>query len=231
MSQKQLIAYAGNEFFIVVGHLWVLARLHSAAFLGLDALSVDVEVDAIPSENPAGIIVGLPDTAVRESRDRTLSALRNSKYTIPNLRMTVNLAPGDLRKEGSFYDLPIAIGLLRCLGILKGATIEQDYLIVGELGLGGEVRHVCGALSIAVLAREMGKKGVILPFVNAREAAAVPGINVIAVKTLQEAVELIENPQAMKPVSIAITADLFRSATPLNRFCGCERSNSCEARC
>ncbi len=196
-----------------------LARLYSAAFLGLDALPVDVEVDAFfPVEKPSSIIVGLPDNAVRESRDRTISALRNSKYNIPSMRMTVNLAPGDLKKEGSLYDLPIAIGLLRCLGMLKGEPIEQNYLIVGELGLGGEVRQVYGALSIAVLAREMGKKGVILPYANAKEAAAVPGIDVIAVKTLQEAVNLIENPQEIRPVSITITEDLFHSANPLIDF-------------
>lgn len=194
-----------------------LARLHSAAFVGLDALVVEVEVDAFAvdtEESAKQIVVGLPDTAVRESRDRVTTAIRNSGIKLGLVRFTINLAPGDLKKEGPLYDLPIAIGLLRALGHLKDAAIERDYLIVGELGLGGEVRRVCGALSIAMLARQLGKKGVILPSANAYEAAAVPGISVIAVDSLQQAVSLLNHPDSLRAVKSTVSADLFSNAVP-----------------
>lgn len=191
-----------------------LSHLQSAAFLGLDALVVEVEVDACQVDDPdqaALIIVGLPDTAVRESRDRVKASLRNSKFKIESFRCTVNLAPGDLKKEGSLYDLPIALGILRSLGQLSGPTVENQYLIVGELGLGGEVRRVQGALAIAILARQLGKKGVLLPLSNAQEAAAVPGVEIIGIDSLQQAVSYINNPTLMRPVFAATS---FSPAIP-----------------
>jgi len=126
------------------------------------------------------------------------------------LRSTINLAPGDLKKEGPLYDLPIALGFLSALKILKpGMDIENDYLIVGELSLGGDVRKIRGALSIALLARALKKKGVILPSDNALEACAVPDIDVIGVRSLAEAVELINNPSLMEKQ---------RSRTPGEKF-------------
>ncbi|MDP1835984.1 MAG: YifB family Mg chelatase-like AAA ATPase [Chlamydiales bacterium] len=198
-----------------------LSRLFSVAFLGLDAVVVDVEVDAAEVQDDfegSNIVVGLPDTAVKESRDRVKTALRNSGYNISKVRFTVNLAPGDLRKEGPLYDLPIAIGLLRSLNKLKGPYIESDYLIVGELGLGGQVRRIPGALAIAILARQLGKKGVMLPAANAREAATVPGIDIVAIDSLQHAVSLLNNPETIQPISVAINNDIFAHQTPAIDF-------------
>ena len=176
-----------------------------------------MEVDAYQiqeDEKGAHIIVGLPDTAVRESRDRVVTALRNSGHPLGDVRFTVNLAPGDLRKEGPLYDLPIALGLLRSLEKIKGPSVEHDYMIVGELGLGGEVRRVCGALSIALLARQLGKKGIMVPLANAREAAAVPGIDVIPIESLKQAIHFLTDPETMKPLNVTLSEELFRNATP-----------------
>ncbi len=197
-----------------------LASLQSAALQGLDAVPISIEVDAcaVP-EGGRHVVVGLPDAAVKESKDRVLAAIRNSGYSLQGpLITTVNLAPGDLKKEGPLYDLPIAVGLLRALSLIANNGKEDDYLLVGELGLGGEVRPVRGALSIAMLARQQGKKGVFVPKENAREAAAVPGIAVVAVGTLKEAVDFLLQPATIKPVSITLSESMFRNAKPLVDF-------------
>jgi magnesium chelatase family protein len=171
-----------------------LTRLHSAALLGLQATLVDVEVDVHSGgDKLLLIIVGLPDTAVRESKDRVCAAIKNSGYALGALSCTVNLAPGDLRKEGPLYDLPIALGLLKSSRMLSG-TAHEEYLCAGELSLSGAMRPLRGALSIALLARALGKKGVILPYGNAQEAAAVPGISAIGVKDLREACAFLQCP-------------------------------------
>lgn len=193
-----------------------LSRIFSVSLLGLDALPVDVEVDVVASKDDKQtfVIVGLPDAAVKESKDRVLTAIRNSGHFTGSIYCTVNLAPGDLKKEGALYDLPIALGLLRSLGIIPKENFHTDYLVVGELGLSGEMRPIHGALAIAMLARDLGKKGVILPAANAKEAAAVPQIDVIAVHHLKEAIEFFKNPSSLKPVSAKISSDLFKNATP-----------------
>lgn len=197
-----------------------LSRMHSVALLGLEALPVEVEVDVTPiEEKQILVIVGLPDSAVRESKDRVLSAIRNSGYQPNCFYATINLAPGDLRKEGAVYDLPIAISLLRSLGILSPKAILKDYLAVGELGLSGDTRPIQGALAIAMLARTMGKKGILLPAVNAREAAAVPGIDVIPIHNLCEAVQFLQDPSLIKPVAHELSSDLFANAIPPIDFC------------
>ncbi len=165
-----------------------LARLVSGACVGLEALRVEIEVDTVESDKPFLVIVGLPDAAVREAKDRSLTALKNSGCDISSVGCTVNLAPADLKKEGSAYDLPIAIGLLSNLGIVKKDLLSK-YLIVGELGLGGDTRPITGALAYANLAKELKLKGILLPAANAAEAALVPGIDVIAVSSLQDATQ------------------------------------------
>jgi magnesium chelatase family protein len=190
-----------------------LSKMESVALHGLDAVPVDIEVDV--STLPEKIIlvtVGLPDAAVKESKDRVLAAVKNSGFHIHNIYCTINLAPGDLRKEGAMYDLPIALGLLRSLDIIKTDN-HKNYLIVGELGLSGQLRPVQGALAIAMLARDLGKKGVILPFFNAKEAAAVPEIKVIAVHDLKEAVQFLLDPACIPPVLGELSQDLFTSST------------------
>lgn len=197
-----------------------LARAHSVSLLGLEALSVDVEVDAFQagSEKNTIIIVGLPDTAVRESRDRVLSAIRNSGYALNPITCTINLAPGDLRKEGALYDLPIALGILQSLGKIPPSLIIQDYLIVGELGLSGELRPVNGALAIALHAKDLKLKGVLLPAVNAPEAAAVNRIDVIPIRNLKEAVEFLQKPSSIPPFNQAADYQLFSTPPPLIDF-------------
>jgi len=195
-----------------------LSRIKSVSLLGLEAVLVDVEVDISPAEKFFFMIVGLPDTVVKESKDRVLTAVRNSGFTTGSVQCIVNLAPGDLKKEGALYDLPIAIGLLHSKDALGNSKHYEDYLIVGELGLSGETRPISGALAIAMLARSLGKKGVLLPAANAKEAATVPGIDIIPIHHLNEAVKFLINPESLQPVSGKLSADIFKNITPLIDF-------------
>lgn len=179
-----------------------VARLHCISLIGLEAIPVDVEVDVRPSDKMSLVIVGLPDLAVRESKDRVLTAIKNEGFSLERLHCTVNLAPGNLRKEGVFYDLPIALGLLSAAGMFQPVkTRLSDYFIVGELSLGGGVRPLGGALAISLLGRKMGKLGVILPKINAPEAALVDGIPVYGVASLKEALHFLSHPGALSPTS------------------------------
>ncbi len=167
----------------------------SATVYGIDALIVDIEVNLQPIPNEADIIppftiVGLPDTAIRESKERVRAAITNSKYFFPFHKTTINLAPADVRKEGAAFDLPIALGILGAAGDL-GIDDAGATLSVGELSLDGRVRPVRGALSIALKAREIGIKNVLLPEENATEAAVVNDINIFPVKDLRTAAELV----------------------------------------
>lgn len=178
-----------------------LARLHSVSLIGLEALSVEVEVDVTPSEKSSLVIVGLPDTAVRESKDRVLTSVKNAGFPLGLFHCTVNLAPGDLKKEGALYDLPIAIGLICATGRIKTSSDQlSEYLIVGELSLGGDLRPIRGALAIAMLAKEKGIRKIILPFLNAQEAALVEGVSVYGFKNLQEVLQFLEHPHLVASV-------------------------------
>src|SRR5271163_3835181 len=172
----------------------MLFKARSAAVYGIDAHIIDVEVDfsQIKLDQEQFHTVGLPDAAVRESRDRVRSAIKNSGFEIPPTRITINLAPADLKKEGSGFDLPIAIGILGAYGSLHIKDLS-DYLLVGELGLDGSLRAVQGMLPIAVAARAKGIKNLIIPASNAREAAVVEGVNVYPVKSLLEVRELLNS--------------------------------------
>lgn len=194
-----------------------LSRIHSVALIGLDAVPVEVEVDVCCSDKINLVIVGLPDNAVRESKDRVLTAIKNSGYQATNIFCLVNLAPGDLKKEGSIYDLPIALGLLKSLKIIE-SNHHEDYLIFGELGFSGELRPIQGALASAMLAKETGKKGILLPASNAREAASLPGISIIAVNHLKEAVQFLQDPKTIVPLTQSISNDLFKQTAPLIDF-------------
>lgn len=175
------------------------ARMHSAACMGLETRSIDVEVDHSElMDKVLLVLVGLPDSAVRESKDRVLSALRNSGYHLDSMRCTINLAPGDCRKEGPLYDLPIALAILHSAGLISGQA-HNDYLILGELGLSGELRPIRGALALTLHAKELGKRGVLVPTQNATEAAAVPGIDVIPVPDLKTAVQFLQDPKSIIP--------------------------------
>lgn len=170
----------------------MLFKALSAAVYGIHAHIIDVEVDlaATAAAEERFMTVGLPDAAVRESRNRVRSAIKNSGFDIPSTHITINLAPADLKKEGSGYDLPMAIGILGAYGALHSRDISQ-FVLVGELGLDGSLRSVPGMLSIAVAARERGIRNLIIPAENAREAAVVDGVNVYPVKSLMDVREIL----------------------------------------
>jgi magnesium chelatase family protein len=174
-----------------------LFKTRSAAVYGIDAHLIDVEVDMYKSGSARDFItVGMPDTAVRESRERIKSALINSGFGYPNKAVTINLAPADVRKEGAGFDLPMALGILGAMGTIAGL---DQHLLVGELSLDGAIRPVRGALSMAVCARTQGIINLILPAENAAEAAVVEGVNVFGVRHLAEAVALISRPLEFAP--------------------------------
>ncbi len=166
--------------------------------LGIDASIVEVEVD-IGRGLPCFSTVGLPDNAVKESRERIRSAIKNSAYAFPAKRITVNLAPANIRKEGTAFDLPVAVGILKAEGVIKNESLA-DYLIIGELALDGRVKPIAGALSIALCAREAGKN-IILPAKNAKEAALVGSIEAFGVESLSELVEFLNNSRTIAPCS------------------------------
>lgn len=177
------------------------SKLYSAAFVGLDAVLVEVEADLIQAEKQAITLVGLPDTAVKESKERVFTAIKNSSHKLDLVRCTINLAPGELKKEGAFYDLPIALAILHSQKVFKTSLFDH-YLIVGELGLNGEVRPVRGILAIALLAKALAKKGVIVPKENAIEASVVQGIDVVAVSHLKEALSFFSSPDNFQRPSV-----------------------------
>ena len=169
----------------------MLSRVWSSAVLGVDALPIEIETHTEPNI-PRWTVVGLPDGAVRESRDRVWAALKTSGLPVPRGAVTVNLAPADVRKEGSAYDLPIALGLIAAT--VEGAlpqTVLDDLTIVGELSLDGSLRPVRGVLSMAAGAKAEGRRGIVVPADNAAEAAVVAGLDVYGVASLTEAFELI----------------------------------------
>jgi magnesium chelatase family protein len=191
----------------------MLASVRSASVLGIDAYLVDVEVD-IASGLPSFSTVGLPHGAVREGKERVGAAIVNSAFRFPIKRITVNLAPADVRKDGSAFDLPIAVGILAATGQLDGRTEEpedsagrpvprlREYLVVGELGLEGDVRPIRGALPVAVAAKTAGLKGVIVPAGNLCEAGVVDGIEVLGARTLTEVAAFLEGAGSLSPASI-----------------------------
>ena len=185
----------------------MLAKVLSSALVGIDAILVDVEVD-IAQGLPQFATVGLPDGAVKESKDRVKSALKNSGYDFPNRKITVNLAPADIKKEGASFDLPISVGILAATGVVKRDHLMK-YLLLGELSLDGKVKPVRGCLSVAVAAREMGFAGIVVPQENACEGAVVEGIDVIGVAELAEVVEFLNGERPIVPCTVDIR-ELFR---------------------
>jgi len=174
-----------------------LFRTRSAAVYGIKAHPIDVEVDLYPSGSARDFVtVGMPDTAVRESRERIKSALANSGFGYPNKAVTINLAPANLRKEGAGFDLPMAVGILGAMGSLPRL---DDYLLVGELSLDGAIRPVRGALSIAICARQERISKLVVPEENAAEAAVVNEVRVYGLRHLAEVVALAEQPERFKP--------------------------------
>ena len=185
----------------------MLSRIYGASLHGIDALKVTVEVD-IASGLPELAMVGLPEGAVRESKVRVRAALRNCGYPFPPQRITINLAPADVKKEGSGYDLPMAVGIVAAQGAVKSSRLA-DYLLVGELSLDGAVKPVRGALPIAAAARREGLKGLILPRANSAEAAVIQDIDVFGVESVAEVVEFLNGDRAVEPTRVDLD-HLFR---------------------
>jgi magnesium chelatase family protein len=188
----------------------MLAKACSAAVNGIEAFSVEVEVNSGWGETVV-VIVGLPDAAVRESRDRVSTALSNSGYKVPMGRTTINLAPADVKKEGPSFDLPIAVSLLAASEQLETDQLD-NFVMTGELALTGAVRPVKGVLPIALRARAEGKTGVLVPADNAAEAAVVDGLLVFPIRNLREAASFLEGETKLSPIKVDL-AELFAHPT------------------
>ncbi len=183
----------------------MLVKVYGAAVQGIDATIVTIEVNS--SRGIKFFLVGLPDSAVKESHERIISALQVNGYKFPTCQIVVNMAPADIRKEGSAYDLPLAIGILAATQIVSEEKLSR-YLIIGELSLDGSLQPVKGALSIAISAREQGFEGFILPKQNAREAAVVNNLKVYGVENIKEVIEFFNNERNLEP-SIVNTREEF----------------------
>jgi magnesium chelatase family protein len=175
----------------------MLAKVHSCAIVGLEGAIIEVEVDTSRGL-PSFTIVGLPDTAVQESRERVQAAVKNAGLVFPRQRVTVNLAPASLRKEGPAYDLPIALGALIASEQIQPDPL-QDSIAVGELSLDGSLRHVRGILPMVALARDEGYARAFIPKIDAAEGALIPGIEVIPVGSLTELVNHLSDVVPIKP--------------------------------
>src|SRR6516162_4706429 len=178
----------------------LLARVCSAAVSGIEAYPVEVEVNAGYGDTII-VIVGLPDAAVKESRDRVMTALINSGYGFTFGRTTINLAPADVKKEGPSFDLPIAIGMVAASEQMESNQLDR-FVMVGELALTGALRPVKGVLPIALSARAQGKTGIFVPPENAAEAAVVSGLQVIPIQNLREAVSYLEGEFQIAPTVV-----------------------------
>jgi magnesium chelatase family protein len=187
----------------------VLARVWSATIIGIDAVKVGVEVD-VANGLPGITVVGLPDIAVQESKERVKTAIKNAGSAYPIKRIVVNLTPADLRKEGPSFDLPICVGILAASDQVNGELLG-DYLFLGELSLDGSLRAVAGVLSIAAAARKMGITGLVVPAGNAQEAAVVEGLRVYGLEHLADVVAFLNHPDKFEPVTTDARHQLAQS--------------------
>jgi magnesium chelatase family protein len=179
----------------------VLAKIHSFILVGIDPLLCEVEVDVSDRGMDKTVVVGLPQAAVKESIERVRRAVINSGYAFPHHHLLVNLAPADVKKEGPALDLAMAVGVLRGVGFLQ-TDRHREFLIAGELALDGRLRKIKGALSMALLARDKGLRGVVVPEENAREAAVVEGVEVYAVSSLSQAVSFLGEQLELEPYEL-----------------------------
>lgn len=188
----------------------MISKIYSSCVIGIDAYEVTAEVD-IGSGLPGFNIVGLPDMAIKESRDRIKAAIRNSGFSFPAKKIIVNLAPADIKKEGASFDLPIALAILSTEDVIDSSALKH-YLFLGELSLDGKVKPVKGILPIAMAMREMGKKRLIVPEENSKEAAVVEGIEVYPVDTLKKAVDFINKKATIKKEELDIREAFKRNS-------------------
>lgn len=192
----------------------MVAQAHSATLNGIDALPIVVEID-LRGGMAKFLLVGLPDKSVQESQERVGTAIRNSGLTFPNGLLVCNLAPGDIRKEGSGFDLPIAIAILAVSGQVASQSLAKT-MIVGELGLDGELRRIDGAVNIAIMAHQQGFKRLVLPEPNAAEAAIIPELEVYGLKTLLQAVELLNGSILYQPHRLETQPDQHETEFPID---------------
>ncbi len=178
----------------------MLARVWSATIVGIDALKVGVEID-VSGGLPGIVVVGLPDTAVQESRERVRAALKNAGFAFPMRKIVINLTPADLRKEGPSFDLPISVGIMAASEQVS-AQLLGDYLFLGEVSLDGTLRPVAGVLAIAAAAQSMGICGLVVPIDNAQEAAVVQDLSVYGFKQLSEVADFLNNPNEYTPIKV-----------------------------
>jgi magnesium chelatase family protein len=188
----------------------LLAKVLSSAVIGVDAFLVEVEVDIIPGL-PNFTTVGLPEAAVKESKERVKSAVKNSGYTFPDDRITVNLAPAHIKKEGTGFDLPIALGILCATGIIAPRALT-DFLFLGELSLDGRIKPVFGSLPMALAAKKAGYSGILVPYRNRKEASVVRGIHAYAARSLAQVVEFLRGAQAI-PAQRPAADDMLQSVS------------------
>ncbi|RMF87679.1 MAG: ATP-binding protein, partial [Nitrospinota bacterium] len=193
----------------------MLSKVLTSAVLGIEAYLVEVEVDIGPGL-PSFSTVGLPDASIRESRERVKAAIINTGFAFPVRRITVNLAPANMKKEGSAFDLPIAVAILRATGLVAEERLPR-YLILGELSLDGRIKPVRGALPVAMAARQAGLEGVILPEENALEGAVVRDLAVYPATTLPQVVEFLNGKATMQPVQID-ERDIWKQRSSLLDF-------------
>ncbi|MEH1923685.1 YifB family Mg chelatase-like AAA ATPase [Nostoc sp.] len=190
----------------------MLARVWSASIVGIDAVKVGVEVD-VSGGLPGIVVLGLPDSAIQESRERVKATLKNTGFAFPMRKIVINLTPADLRKEGPCFDLPISVGILAASEQVS-ADLLGDYLFLGEVSLDGSLRPVAGVLPIAAAAQKMGIAGLVLPADNAQEAVVVEGLAVYGYKHLSEVVDFLNNPGRYKPVQLDSTVDIAKASYP-----------------
>ena len=185
----------------------MLVKVYAAALQGIDATIVTIEVNS--SRGIKFFLVGLPDSAVKESHERIISALQVNGYRFPSRQIVVNMAPADIRKEGSSYDLPLAIGILASAGEVSDKKLSK-YLIIGELSLDGSLQPIKGALPIAICARAQGFEGFILPKQNAREAAVVNNLNVYGVENIKEVIEFFNDERELEQTIVNTREEFYQ---------------------
>lgn len=190
----------------------MFSKVYTSALMGIDAYPVEVEIDIRPGL-PNFNIVGLPDTAVKEAKERVTAAIKNSDFNFPQQRITVNLAPADIKKEGTSFDLPIAIGILKATGAIENNEISK-FILLGELALDGGIRKVNGVLSIALEAKKREKRGILLPYDNAREASVVQDINIFPLESLSQAVQFLKGKEVIQPY----TSDLRKALEESSQY-------------
>jgi len=188
----------------------MLVKVYGSAVIGVEARTITVEVNI--DKGIAYHLVGLPDSAIKESSFRISGALKNSGFRFPGKKITINMAPADLRKEGSAYDLPLALGIMAASGQLEPLKLDQ-FVIMGELSLDGSLNPIKGALPIAIQAKEDGFKGFILPEKNGKEAAVVKGLEVYALKNISEVVQFLKEEKQLKPLKVDLKQEFHDKAT------------------